>query len=500
MPTEPTVTGPAAPPDDPAAIPLEYVPIPVGPNRSILIAHDRHRLTHVATRALVPARTLRVASLPCDDSIVPSIEAKAVRRLRRLRRHARTRQWAQLIAAAGLPFFVAALLGVLALPLHGVPVVGETVAEFVGSAGGSLGGLPLAAVISLAPSLWLIRRARRAVAARPGARGADRTFRVAALQVRDDVEPFLAAADSLLSDIGSLLAGRSRIDGQRALRLAAHFDRLKRLAAHYKVAAVHALAADLAAQFRLAGRPPRRLIPGLYARRRTVDMASAFAPYDPSANARLPEIVSIPALLLVGTLTAAVAFFAAGVFRLSSDDALFLLPNEAVSFPSSASVFALGEGFDGSDSPGVNTLSVLQGPGLFWTWPRPFAQRQLVNLVDRAAPVTLIFPTEAEPEDLAVQFEYDVTDLTAFVRLGLPPWADQIVAAILREGLSQQLGLWRDSLLTEYEGDAERVNREVRSRMGEFLNEFVDVANAYEQLTGLGIIVKPRPDFSLQRT
>ncbi len=499
MQVEPKAVGPAAP-DDPAAIPLEYVPIPVGPNRSLLIAHDRHRLTQAATRALVPTRTLRVATLPFDASVVAGIETKAVRRLRRLRRHARTRQWAQLIAAAGLPFFVAALLGLLALPVRGVPVVGEAVAAFLGSAGGSLGGLPLAAVITLIPSMWLIRRARRVVAARPGARGAERTLQVADLQVRDDVEPFLAAADALLADISSVLAGRSRVDGQRALRLAAHFDRLKRLAAHYNVAAVQALAADMAAQFRRAGRPPRRLIPGLYARRHAVDTASAFAPYDPSARARVPEILSIPALLLAGALTATVAFFAAGVFRLSSDDAILLLSNEAVRFPSSGSVFALGEGFDGSDSPGVGTLSVLEGPGVFWTWPRPLADRQLVNLIDRAAPVTLIFPTEAEPEDLAVQFAYDVTDLTAYVRLGLPAWADQIVAAILREGLAQQLGLWRDSLLAEYEGDAERVNEELRSRMGEFLNEFVDVANAYEQLTGLGIIVKPRPDFGFQET
>ena len=129
-----------SPPDDPAAIPLEYVPIPAGPDGSILIAHDRHRLSQVAARALVPARTLRVGSLPHDASVVAQIESKAVRRQRGLRRSARARQVGQLIAAAGLPFLVAALLGLLALPIRGVPVGGDAVARFIETAGGSVGG------------------------------------------------------------------------------------------------------------------------------------------------------------------------------------------------------------------------------------------------------------------------------------------------------------------------------------------------------------------------
>ena len=343
-----------APPDDPAAIPLEYVPIPVGPDGSTLIAHDRHRLLQVAARALVPARTLRVGSLPLDASVVAQIESKAVRRQRGLRRNARARQWTQLIAAAGLPFLVAALLGLLALPLRSVSVVGDAVADFVGTAGGSVGGLPLAAVITLLPSAWLIRRARRVVAARPAARGAETALRVAALQVRDDAGPFLAAADTILADVGDLLGGRARIDGQRALRLATRFDRLKRLAAHYDVAAVQAFAADMAAQFRQAGRPPRRLLPGLYARRNSVHIAAATSPYDPASRRRVSALLSLPALVLLGGVAALFTFLAAGVFRLSADDALILVPNEAVAFPSSATVLALGRGFDGADNPSAD--------------------------------------------------------------------------------------------------------------------------------------------------
>ena len=486
-------------PDDPAAIPLEYVPIRAGPDGSIVIAHDRHRLTQVAARALIPTRTLRVDALAHDASVVARIESKALRRLRRLRRNARARQWAQLIAAVGLPFLVAALLGLLALAIRGVPAVGDAVADFIGSAGGSLGGLPLAAIISLLPSAWLVRRAGRVVAGRPAARGTEGTLQVAALQVQDDAGPFLAAADALLADIGGLMSGRTRIDGQRALRLATRFDRLKQLAALHGLVAVQAFAGDMAAQFRRAGRPPRRLIPGLYARRNSVQIASVVAPYDPSTRGRLSEIVSIPALLLLGGAGAFVAFLAAGVFRLSADDALVLVPNEAIAFASSASVFALGEGFDGPERPSVDTLSVVQGPGLFWAWPQPVVERRLVHLADRNAPVTLVFPTEAEPEDLVVEFRYEVTDLTAYVRLGLPEFADQFVAAILREGLVQLLGSWRDSLVTEFDGNTASVTQELRSDMQVFLNRFVDVANANERLTGLGIILRPQPDFSFRR-
>ena len=486
--------------DDPAAVPLDYVPLPAGPNGAILVAHDRHRLTQVVARALVPARTLRVGAVPHDASLVTQIESKAVRQQRRLRRHARARQVARLLAAAGLPFLVAALLGLLAMPSRALPAIGPAVAQFLGSAGGSAGGLPLAAVISLLPSAWLIWRARRVVHTRPRARGTEAALNVAPVEVRDDAEPFLAATETLLADIGDLLGGRARIDGQRALRLATQFDRLKRLAARYKVAGAHAFAADMAAQFRLAGRPPRRLIPGLYARRTSVQIASITSAYDPAARPRVPAILSVPALLAPGMLAAVVIFLAAGVFRLSADDALIVVPNEAAAFPSSGSVLALGEGFDGPAQASAETMSVVQGPGLFWTWPRPITDRRLVNLTDRAAPVTLVFPTEAEPEDLVVEFQYDVTDLTAYVRLGVPQFADQFIAAILREGLVQLLATWRESLVAEFDGDAEAVNQELRSDMQQFLNRFVDVANANEWLTGLGIILKPQPTFDIERT
>ncbi|MCY3957285.1 MAG: hypothetical protein OXG65_03225 [Chloroflexi bacterium] len=486
--------------DDPAAIPLDYVPLPAGPNGAVLIAHDRHRLRQVAGRALIAARTLRVDALPGDDSAVDRIEANAVRGLRRSGRHVRARLWAQVIAAVGLPFLVAALLGLLSVPIRNVPAVGAAVADFLGSAGGSLGGLPLAVAFSLLPSAWLIRRAHGRVASRPLARGAESALRVADLQVREDAGPFLAAADGLLADIGSLLSGRSRIDGQRALRLATRFDRLKQLAAHYNQVAVQAFAADMAAQFRRAGRPPRRLIPGLYARRNSVHIASVIAPYDPGSRSRTPTFVTVPAILLVGGLAAVMTFLAAGVFRLSADDALILLQNEAVVFPGSAGVFALGKGFDQPDDSGLGTLSVVQGPGLFWSWPQPVTDRRLINLTDRGAPVRLILPTEAEPEDLVVDFQYDVTDLPAYIRLGAPELADRFIAAVLEEGLTQLLASWRDSLVTEHQGNNATVNEELQSGMDDFLNQFVDIANANELLTGLGIILKPRPEFSIQRT
>ena len=178
-----------------------------------------------------------------------------------------------------------------------------------------------------------------------------------------------------------------------------------------------------------------------------------------------------------------------------------MLQNEAVIFPGSAGVLSLGKGFDQPEESGVGTLSVVQGPGFFWSWPQPVTDRRLINLTDRAAPVTLIFPTEAEPEDLVVQFQYDVTDLTAY-----HPAGGSRVRGSARgrhpAGGPDATCWHRGATLSSpsIEGNSATVNEELRSGMDDFLNGFVDIANANERLTGLGIILKPRPDFSIQRT
>ena len=130
---------------------------------------------------------------------------------------------------------------------------------------------------------------------------------------------------------------------------------------------------------------------------------------------------------------------------------------------------------------------------------KPVTERRVINLTDRDAPGPLIFPTEAEPKMVgAVSLRRDRSG--AFVRLALPGVCRQFIAAILHEGLTQLLATWRDALVNEHDGQTASVNQELRSDMQQFLNRFVDVANANERLTGLGIILKPQPGFSFEAT
>jgi len=58
-------------------MPIEYAPIPVGPNDSELVAHDRHRLSDALVRGIPIARTLRIDELPDDVATVARIEVGA---------------------------------------------------------------------------------------------------------------------------------------------------------------------------------------------------------------------------------------------------------------------------------------------------------------------------------------------------------------------------------------------------------------------------------------
>ena len=489
--------------DEFEALRLEYIPIPIGPNGSSLVAHDRFRLGRVLIHGLCPTRVLRVATRDqsmAGKAIVARIETIAIQQICRDRDTLRARQCSQLVVAFSLPFLVAALLGLAALPISRISVMVAPVAEFVGSAGGSLGGLPLAAAISILPSIWLVRRVFLRSATSFKSAQSKAMLTISPLESREDVASFLSEAKGLLAVISGLMNGRSYVDGERALQLAARFDQLRGLAARYGIVGVQALASDLAAQLRRAGRPPRRLIPGLYARRTMANVASMVEPYDPSASGRTPGIVSVVARLIMGVTLGIGCFVSAGIFLLTSDDALLLAPNEAVVFPSNSSVFALGKGFDGAPSSSVNITNVVEGPGVFWAWPRPLTQRWILRLAGRSALVATALPTGSKPEDVQVDFRYDVADLKHFVVLARPEFLDRVVSDTLEVGFAQFLRVVHTSLVEQYgSSDDERVNNELRLGMGEMLNRFISIANSDEQVSTLGISMRPDPEFSFKK-
>ena len=485
---------------DLAAVPLEYVPINVGPRGLTLVAHDRNRLKQIIVEGLVPKRVLRVRALPEDVSIAARLEANAFQRARRHRRNAKARFLAHLIAACGLPFLTATLLGLTAILFRGLSLFDGAIHVFLGSAGGSLGGFPLAIALSLVPSVVLVKRAYRVRVAWPAARFDESMMAVSTLDVQEDAHEFFSSVDDLVDDIGSLLAGQTRVGGDSALRLARAFDELRAVAAEHHVHSVQSLAGDIAAQFREAGRAPQRLFPGLYRRRPSVDINTVLAPYHPSTQARLPVAVSIASTTLCGVLIALGAFCASGVFRLSAEEALTLVPNEMLVFPSSASVVALGRGIDGPSTRSQNVMNIVQGPGLYWTWPRPLNDRKTIRLTDRHAEILARYETQTSVEEVRVEFRYDVIDLKAFVRLGPPELSDQVLRAALGQAFEEFLRVTRDMLVIQRGKVADvSVDKELQASMGVLANRFVSMANATEEISAFGILLRSSPEIKFRR-
>ena len=90
--------------DDLDAPSLEYVPIPIGANGSVLLAHDRYRLARVLIHGLCPVRVLRLATpdqRTAGKVFVERVEAAAIQRICRDRDRWRAWQCAQLVGAFG---------------------------------------------------------------------------------------------------------------------------------------------------------------------------------------------------------------------------------------------------------------------------------------------------------------------------------------------------------------------------------------------------------------
>ena len=312
-----TPLGDAASPGSSPAIDVEYAAISIGTDGSQVLAHDRRRLETLLISITPATRTARATTSPGDlAAAVRTVETNAIQRLRTARQVARGKRAALYLAALGLPFLTAALLGLVGIWIAAIPALGAALGSFVGAAGGSAGGLPLAMLISSLPSVWLVRRARRlAVTAAVPARAVDAEEQPE-VRVGGDLESFATEADELLHDLAGILGGNPRATAERARRLVERFDALGRIAARHGLPSVTAFAGDAAARFREATRPSRRLVPGLRGRQPSVAIAEVLAPYQPSPQQRQGPPAPLALGIGGGVVLAALAFFAAGVFRL----------------------------------------------------------------------------------------------------------------------------------------------------------------------------------------
>lgn len=482
-------------------MPIEYAPIPVGPNDSELVAHDRHRLSDALVRGIPIARTLRIDELPDDVATVARIEVGAIRRLRQAARAAQARRWRVYVSAAGLPFLTAALLGLLGVWLATIPIIGEPIGGFVGTAGGNVGGLPLAVIIAALPSVWWIRRVRRAALAAPQPNLRPESVATSELTVNDDLGPFLADARETMRDIGGILSGNPRPGGEQAHRLATRFSALARMAARHEVPSVVAFAADASEQFRIASQPPARLIPGLRLRRRPASVVKILAPYMQRRTSRVQARASRLLGIGSGLIVAAAAFFLAGVFGIRGDEALLLRSNEAVVFPSSSTVLALRHGFDGPAEASASTLTVVQGPGIFWSWPRPITERLLVPLTNRALEIAVPFPGDPPGQHLDVEFRYEIDDLKSFVaRMESFEEIDSALARVVTSELAR-------GFADRYETEVAAPNAVpepfivagLQEGAGELLDNFVEFTEVNSAFGTFGVTLRPEPSHSFTR-
>ena len=482
-------------------IPVEYAPIPVGPNDSELVAHDRHRLSDALVRGIPIARTLRIDELPDDVATVARIEVGAIRRLRQAARAAQARRWRVYVSAVGLPFLTAALLGLLGVWLGTIPVIGEPIGGFVGSAGGNVGGLPLAAIIAALPSVWWIRRVRRAARAAPQPNLRPDSVATSELTVNDDLGPFLADSRETMRDIGGILSGNPRPGGEQAHRLATRFSALARIAARHDVPSVVAFAADASEQFRIASQPPARLIPGLRLRRRPASVVNILAPYMQRRTSRVQARASRLLGIGSGLVVAAAAFFLAGVFGIRGDEALLLRSNEAIVFPSSSTVLALRHGFDGPAESSASTLTVVQGPGIFWSWPRPIAERLLVPLTNRRLEIAVPFPGDPPGQHLSVEFRYEIDDLKSFV--ATMESFDEIDAALARVVTSELARGFAERYETELAAPnavpGPFIVAGLQEGAGELLDNFVEFTEVNSVFGTFGVTLRPEPTHSFTR-
>ena len=483
------------------SIPVEYAPIPVGPNDSELVAHDRHRLSDALVRGIPIARTLRIDELPDDVATVARIEVGAIRRLRQAARAAQARRWRVYVSAAGLPFLTATLLGLLGVWLGTVPVIGEPVGRFVATAGGNVGGLPLAVIIAALPSVWWVRRVRRAARAAPKPNLRQESVATSELTVNDDLGPFLADARETMRDIGGILSGNPRPGGEQAHRLATRFSTLARIAARHDVASVVAFAADAGEQFRIASQPPARLIPGLRLRRRPASVVKILAPYMQRRPSRVQARASRLLGIASGLVVAAAAFFLAGVFGIRGDEALLLRTNEAVVFPSSGAVLALRHGFDGPAESGASTLTVVQGPGIFWSWPRPITERRLVPLTGRALDISVPFPGDPPGQRLIVEFRYEIDDLKSFVAtMESLDEIDSALARVVSDELARGFSdRYETELATPNALPPQFIVAGLQEGAGELLGNFVEFTEVSDAFAAFGVTLRPEPSHSFSR-
>ena len=493
-------------PGEPAPIPAEpelapaprvlYAEVPDPFADGSLVAHDRQALV-AAIAAGDRRRGIQAADelVWSPESRVRDIEEATVAGIRGNRFRLRSRRIYWRTVALALPLLVASLLGAAGLLIRQIPLIGDPVGEFVGSAGASLGGLPLGLLIAVLPSIWLWRR-------RPS--GHNRSWPKLPRRLPDQLEFTAAEGDiaALLADLEAtilesrqLAGGRRSVSGADARRLEEVVHRAYRIARRAGIDVAASLYLDLRRGLHRAGLPTARRLGFLARRRVPVEFADLVAPYRPS-NAR-PSSGRFTGILRIGAglLAAFVIFFLAGLFRVGSNDFEVVRPNPAWAYPGSLHHLAASRfSWVAVDGVGVSSAIPIHGPGWFWTWPVPLTRREHLTTTDRLVSARALLGPRDESlfDTVKIDFLYRIDDSRAWVRHGLDGDAEVDVADVLAQNLADFMEEQRQEMLLQQRPESTET---LKDNMTAILERYLGVVNASPEISDLGIKIESITDF-----
>lgn len=473
-----------------------YAEIPNPFDEGSLVAHDRQALA-TAIAAGDPRRGIQAADevVWSPESRVRDIEEEMIARLRarRIRRGARRMFWR--IVAVALPLLVTALLGDIGLLIRLVPVVGPSLGELIGSAGASVGGLPLGMSIAILPSIWLWRRKTSDGDDYWPKLPRNLPDELEFVPVGGDVTGLLADIESTIMESREYARGRTTVSGADAHRLEDVLHRAHRLARRAGVEVAAAVYLDLSRSLHVAGRPAERRF-GIRSRRRApAVLAELLAPYRPT-NARASTGILLGTFrVFAGLLTAVAIFLLAGIFRIGPTDFEVIRPNRIWAYSGSLDHFAATEfSWVAVEVADVASAIPVEGPGWFWSWPVPLTRREHIPSNDhRVSAEALLGQRDQSGFDtVRIDFLYWIDDTRAWVRQGSGGEAEAAVADTLAQSLADFIEEQRRNIQVQQGGDITEI---LKDNMTVILQRYLGRIADDPEFRELGIRVDTVTDF-----
>lgn len=476
------------PPDDPppespppARPAADYVAVPNPLAAGWLLAHNRNAVLESLISGR-PSRGLQSGQFDSDKARLIEHERaiRAAAAAARRRRNGQT--WYLLIVTLGSPFLMASLLGAAGLQLLArVPTSAAFLAEFVGSAGASLGGLPLAAVICLIPGIVLLNRHFKQERPAP---------RIATDNPPDVVDSgpldpqFQDAAADLINECRSLVGGRRNIPRSDARRVSSVLERLATLSRSYQVGPASACYGDLARRVFLAAKAHNAL-----SGRTQPRIDAILADYDPLVARRGSGRARMLGAPIVGIVIAVVLFGMAGVFRLADDQFEIVRTNGVWQPPGSINyVDVTRQRTTGVDFAGSDAAISVDGPGWFWALPQPFTRRLNVNRFENvlSAQAEIGIAENDAVATVAAEFRYVIKDSRSYAQAALRSSGPELIASQASSELLTDT-LQEARLVAEIDADPAAATERLRDGIESVLESVVAESAQDPTLAGLGI-------------